>query len=395
MTDVELFDRRIAAATNIAPRLDVATLPAPIAEEYQRYLAKIRSTIDSAVSVMPSLAAIHTEFLQGSALNAFAFREERRYFVAINGGLVTVIQATASRMLADPLLFTNVGDPSKETSADLPLFTGLRPDALSIQPYLTQMRRPNDFARDFYAAHIGDIMFDFIAAHELTHIAHGHTDYARTNSASRSFRNSVISLGLRVATSLFRRWKRYGRRFFCRVSADGQHRTHNTRTASPPRTNSICVPESPTAMFNLAVAICILAALRGRMITGVDLSRKCLLPPWRWRQVMMTLNAIANYAIGRWDQATVSQIEGAFSDAITHVERAFQTITGTGLQVTGLNDVWGPPGFSFAQSLMVHWQTELRAKLLKYAKKVLPGVRTELGTTSSDTMSVFSPSFRG
>ena len=129
--------------------------------------------------------------------------------------------------------------------------------------------------------------------------------------------------------------------------------------------------DPPTAMFNLAVAISMLARpFADDMITGVDLT-KTSHPPWRWRQ-MMTLNAIANYALSLWDETTVRQIESAFSDAITQVEKAFQTITGSGVQVAGLNDVWGPAGFSYAKSLMAHWQTSLRDKLLKYAQNALP-----------------------
>jgi hypothetical protein len=369
MTDIELFDRWIAAA-KIGPRRDLATLPGPVAEEYRRYLSKIKSTIDSAVAVMPDLAAIHTEFVQGSGLNAFAFREAGRYFVGINDGLPMLVAGTAHRMLADPLLFTNIGDASKETSADLPLFNGLKPDAQSIQLQLGRMRPAHGSEREFYAVHIADIVFDFIAAHELTHIAHGHTDYyvdecglpfiqelgyvPNTASGNLDLQTMEMDADFHAAYLLTVNIKRVmGERHLLPTLAQFAFR------------------DPPTAMFNLAVAVSILARLfEDDGITGVDLSTRSH-PPWRWRQ-MMTLNAIANYASTLWDEMIVRQIEAAFSNAIVTVEKAFQIITGTGVHVAGLNHVWGPPGFLYAKSLMACWRTSLRTKLLKYSKKMLP-----------------------
>jgi len=369
MTDVELFDRRIAAA-KIGPRRDLATLQGPVAEEYKRYLSKIKSTIDSAVSVMPELAAIHTEFVQGSGLNAFAFREAGRYFVGINDGLPMLVTGTAVRMLADPLLFTNIGDASKETNTDLPLFTGLKPDAQSIQPYLGQMRRPNDFERNFYATHIADIMFDFIGAHELTHIAHGHTDYYMDECGLPFIQELGYIPGTASSNLDFQTMEMDADFHAAYLLTINMRRIIGERHLLPKPTQFV-FRDPPTALFNLAVAVSMLARLfEDEMITGVDLMTRSH-PPWRWRQ-MMTLNAIANYASSLWDEMTVRQIEAAFSDAITKVEKAFQTITGTGVQIAGLNDVWGPPGFSYAKSLMAYWQTSLRAKLLRYTKKTLP-----------------------
>lgn len=369
MTDVELFDRRIAVE-NIGPRRDLATLQAPTAKEYKRYLDKIKSTIHSAVSVMPNLAAVHTEFVQGPALNAFAFREAGRYFVGINDGLSMLVRGTALRIFADPLLFTNIGDASKETNDDLPLFAGLGPDAKSIQQYLGQMRNPKDFEREFYAIHITDIMFDFIGTHELAHIAHGHTDYYIDEYGLPLIQELGYNPGTASGNLDFQTMEMDADFFAANLMTINIKRIIGERHLLPEPAQFV-FRDPPTAMFNLAVAVSMLARLfEDDKISGTDLARRTH-PPWRWRQ-MMTLNAIANYAVSLWDETTVRQIEAAFSEAITMVEKAFQTITGTDARITGLHDVWGPPGFSYAKSLMAWWQSSLRTKLLKYTKKTLP-----------------------
>ena len=54
------------------------------------------------------------------------------------------------------------------------MFSKLTPNAIECN--LVPVR-PQDWRRELYAVHLSHLLFDFIVAHEVTHIGHGHVGY--------------------------------------------------------------------------------------------------------------------------------------------------------------------------------------------------------------------------
>jgi len=72
-----------------------------------------------------------------------------------------------------PTLDTGTSEPKVERE-NLPVFSKLTPNAIECN--LVPVR-PQDWRRELYAVHLSHLLFDFIVAHEVTHIGHGHVGY--------------------------------------------------------------------------------------------------------------------------------------------------------------------------------------------------------------------------
>ena len=177
MDDAALFDT-ILTANTLGPRFDGSRAPT-YAADVERFTQRARDIISSAVPKFGGLSGIFAAVIEDSEFNAWATRvkdvdEDRyKYFIGIHGGLLTIVNFVVNRMLADPRTFPNIGEPKGERG-NLPVFSKLTPNAneCNLVPV-----RPQDSRRELYAVHLSHLVFDFIVAHEVTHIGHGHVGY--------------------------------------------------------------------------------------------------------------------------------------------------------------------------------------------------------------------------
>jgi hypothetical protein len=363
LDDMALFDE-YARLSGIGRRFDGSRYPQPIADEYNRYIRRVRAMIGSALPKLTGLPAVYADFVENPEFNARAFKHTDRYFIAIFDGIPFIVSTLVMRMLADGQLFPDVGDP-KEEEDNLPLFAAFTPNAARISESKFGVVMPKNAQRQVYAFHLCNSLFDFLAAHEMSHIAHGHAGYLDaecgipyvseaswlpgTPSGNLELQamemDADFSASLPVVTTVKR------------VVSD---------RAQLPQPMADRYQDPAQAIFDMGVAVCILFRLFGdNRITGVDLSKSSH-PPTRWRQ-MMILNAMGNYVEQFWDSSLYAPAEQAFTRAIAQVENAFERITGLPQEAEGLHDVWGISGWGYASTIADCWNNTLRPKLKKYA----------------------------
>lgn len=359
-----LFDE-LCRHFNKGERLDPSRLETPIADEYDRYIGRVRNMIDSAGKKLKRMPQVYADWVINSAFNAFAVKYQSWYFIAINHGIPVIVTTIVHRMLADSRFFQHVGDPTKELQS-LPLFTNFTADAAAIVaaghlPIVSQ-----DLPRRAYADHLCNLIFDFLAAHELAHVAHGHVDY-KTDEYGLPYLSESQWLPRTAAGNLESQAMEMDADFTAaypfvmnvkRIVAEREKLMQPMRDA---------YGEPAQAIFDMGVAVCILFRLfEDDRVTGVDLTTHSH-PPGRFRQ-MMILNSIGNYIEQHWDAMLYSVSEKVFSDVLEEVERAYELVTGGPQQVAGLHDALSEAGLRYAVTLADCWNNILIPKLVRHTK---------------------------
>ena len=363
MNDADLFDE-YAKQNGIGVRFDGSQCPQPVADEYGRYRRRVRSMIASALPKLPGLPAVYADFVEKAAFNARAFKHKGRYFIAIFNGIPFIVSTLVFRMLADDRLFKHIGDPNEEVG-NLPLYTRFTPNAARIAEAKLGAVAPKNTHRQIYALHLCNFVFDFLAAHELAHIAHGHVGY-RASECGSPYVCEASWVPDTPNGSLELQAMEMDADFSASLPVVTTVKRIVSDRAQLPQPMSDLYQDAAQAIFDMGVAVCVLFRLKGdSRITGVDLSKECH-PPDRWRQ-MMILNAMGNYVGQFWDSSLYGSAEQAFTRAIAEVENAFEWITGSPQQVEGLHDVWHVSGWNYAEKIAACWNDTLRPKLKKYA----------------------------
>lgn len=131
----------------------------------------------------PRLPSIQFDFINSNEINGIACKWNDEYFIGITGGTVTLLQLIMHRMLADPTLFTNVGEANEEDS-NLPLIEGFTPNALKLSEIGTKVYFPKDRIRWSYACDLINWAALFLVGHEIAHISLGHVDYFDSNTGA-------------------------------------------------------------------------------------------------------------------------------------------------------------------------------------------------------------------
>lgn len=118
-----------------------------------------------------------TEYISNPTFNAYATKYKGSYFIAFFEGMPIIVATVVNRMLADGRLFKNIGDPKAEEQM-LPPLSCLTSDDARIYNTDRQPVVPHQAARQIYAAHLCNLIFDYLAAHEMAHILNGHASFA-------------------------------------------------------------------------------------------------------------------------------------------------------------------------------------------------------------------------
>lgn len=372
MDDTAHFDT-ILRDNELGPRFDGSRTPTHAAE-VERFTQRARDIIASAVPKFAGLSGIFVAVIEDPEFNAWATRvkdvdEDRyKYFIGIHGGLLTIVNFVVNRMLADPRTFPNIGEPKGERD-NLPLFSKLTPNAIDCN--LCSVR-PQNWRRELYAVHLSHLVFDFIVAHEVTHIGNGHVAYTDAEYGLPFMRE--------------RRWLEgtpEGNLESLTMEMDADFKAAelavlNVRRlvgmrAQLPKEWADYYSDPARAMFDFAAAI----SIQSRMFGDTRLALTSLAiedhPPDSWRQLMV-LNVMGNYAEQIWGEAIGASIMASINRAITEVEEAIERLTGRPQQVQGMHDVWHGEGWDYAAALTGCWNNTLRAKLAKYAFVELPSI---------------------
>jgi hypothetical protein len=363
MDDPGIFDEYVAKIGR-GRRLDRAVLPREVDDVYDRYIGRARAAIASASRSLPKLPSVYTDFVANPRFNAFAFKHQDRYFIAFHDGLPVILAMVVYRMLADRRLFPHVGDPGAE-AAGLPLFSQLSPNAALLSSANPGAVAPKDAKRHVYAIHLCHLVFDFLASHEITHIAHGHVDYKKAergipcldesewlpNTPGGNLESQAMELDADSTAA--------------QVLVKTVKALVAGRDQMLPEIASLYRTPAD-GMFDVAAAVSVMFRLfQDSRMNGVYLSGESH-PPTRWRQ-MQILNMMGNYVEQFWDGSLVPSVEAAFTRAVAGVEEAFEVITGSAQQIQGLHDAWLGDGWAYAATVTDCWNNTVRGKVAKYA----------------------------
>src|ERR1700726_4275939 len=124
--DAEIFGD--IAKGRRAHALQDVELPPEARHYYEDLRSRAQDLIESARSAVSGLPPIYFDFVLHPEVNAFATREQGRYFIGVHTGLVFLLRLLIGRMLFDGALFPWIGNPSEERT-DLPPITFYVPHA--------------------------------------------------------------------------------------------------------------------------------------------------------------------------------------------------------------------------------------------------------------------------
>lgn len=124
----------------------------------------------------PGTPETYVDIASSSALNAFASYREGRDFIGIFKGVNELLRSLFYMLLSQQDTFLEVGNPALETPpapwSELPRDTA----------YMgTPLDPPQDEERRYFAERLTQFAYEFLIAHEMAHVRHGHT---RLNIAS-------------------------------------------------------------------------------------------------------------------------------------------------------------------------------------------------------------------
>ena len=361
MDGPSLFDEYVGN-NELGPRVISSALPPPIAKEYDRYLRRVRSFVDSAKARLPRLTPVYADFVQHPEFNAHAVAAGGMHLIVIFDGIPVVTTAVIRRMLADRRLFCHAGDAELESDG-LPEYIRITPNASELMRTVTAVS-PKDTRRLLYCYQLQNAAFDFLAAHELTHIAHGHVNTsASVGSALLGEMNWLETTPEgNLESQTMEMDADFNAAKLLMQHIDGLWQQHETL---PAPMNEYYFDRSK-AVYDAAAAISIIFRLFGdKTFSGVDLDRRQH-PPMGWRQ-MWIMNTLGSYVEHLWGEGMMQPGTDAINRALLDVENAFSVITGDILSVEGLEDAWGPAGRNYAQRLVDCWNGTLKAKLARHA----------------------------
>lgn len=351
--DAALFDE-ILVQENLGHRPT-----GPVAEVVAPFARRARIVVDSAAPHLRNWPGVYVSFVGNPTFNAWATRHCGRYFIGIHVSVPDLLLAIAYRLLADPLTFPEVGNPGEET-AELPRYT-ITPD---IRKSVLVPIAPRNLQRREYALHLCTTVFDFIASHELTHIAHGHVGY-RANCGNPFISELAWQAGTAGGNVEAQAMEMDADFKAAELAALNVRRLLSIRDELPPGSGML-YRDPAQAMFLVAAAMCIQARLFGdARLSFTDLVTTDH-PPDRWRQLMV-LNVMGNEADRFWGSAVSDQVIASINRAIAEVEESFERMTGGPQQVHGLHDVWHGPGWEYCRALCYRWNDEVKPKASPHA----------------------------
>jgi len=161
-------------------RLHLDEFPKEAVHSYNHFIYRASHSIDFIVNQIPNLKSIDFAIIDNYAFNAFALGSKGHYFIGVSRGAIASLLLIYDRILADPSHFNDIGNINDENH-DLPLISHITKNFVTLVDKLPEFRRPNCDVRNKYAKHLVGLSFDFILAHELSHILRGHVDYANHN----------------------------------------------------------------------------------------------------------------------------------------------------------------------------------------------------------------------
>jgi Peptidase family M48 len=335
----------------------------PAGKSYQRIREFSAELICSARAQVPGLPHIHLGFIADRSVNAFAFKSDGRYFIALTSGTVFMLEFLFMRMFSDSRLFEHIGEPDEEADNLSPLSCCV--------PTLEEMIKagrmptaPRTLHRRRYASTLFEQAVLFLVGHEIAHITLGHVDYLQSKTSAAL----VAELGQNAVdpSALIERQ--------C-LEAHADMRAVLSRFASlqlsHANQNPAPAPWSARPLseahliFLWAFAMNSLFQLFGDVRFNARPAAPESYPPLPLRRAMASVTAYA-VVIDHWNSALKEQALHALRTAMTYAEHALGVIFGESASPKYGDDVFSSLGQGHHHQLMVQLLS-LQGKLAPYS----------------------------
>jgi hypothetical protein len=373
MTDAELFDRFVKTrgmGTRFEPKGRMTV------EDWNRSYGHIHKyaehLIGSARSLIPKLPPIYFDFIYNPEVNAYAFKDEGRYFMGITTGLMFMAEFVFFRMPSDGRIFSNIGNSAVEQGSFPPL-SDYTTDAQEMSRKGVHTGPPKDPGRFVYAVDLLTSAMFFVIGHELAHITRGHVDFLDSQNGtpiiSECDEPNKDVLG--AAWNLPIEQKKAERQA---IEMDADQRSVRSSIASVK--NKLESPEMAVMLngrntiecllFDWSVAMNTFFRLFGDLRatqTNVQLGYYPPMPLRRFMAVKMAAGAV----ITAW-KAPIAATDAIrlLRDGAVYPETMFQILTGQP-SGNGVNDAFGQEGDEYSIKLYRYWKETLAPKIQKHA----------------------------
>ena len=334
-------------------------LPIATREAYDEVKERAEDLINAARSHVPGLPPVHFDFIVNPGVNAVAFRAKDQFFIGMTTGLIFMLRLVIGRMLADPQLFRQIGDPDCE-AADLPFLTHYRPDAQAMLQG-NGLTTPRDPVRRSFAAFIQDQALMFLIGHEIAHISRGHVGYlAHRRGLPYTFErvDPHSEEELRIERQCL---EQDADRRSIMARMDSLRVTHLHGAKLP------WAPDDPRAssfVRDWSVSLHITFRLFGDSHFAAGSALDQFYPPLPYRHIYAQMMALWTVEHA-WDKSMSAALRPALRDARVETEAAFARIVGNEIQLDDDIDKEDLKAHTFR--LQDYWNENLVEKLRPYS----------------------------
>ena len=177
-----------------------------------QYLFAIRDFVGNVYSEINNAPPLYIDVIDNTSLNACATKVDNTYLIGINYGTILVLRDLFMRMLANPNVLINYGNPDEEIlhnkvyNIQLTEYVDIS-NILGIGHSIT----PISQFRGELASNLTLSSTLFLAMHELAHVVNGHVDYVSTSHSiniieenyAGKFANPLVSQTLEMDADCF------------------------------------------------------------------------------------------------------------------------------------------------------------------------------------------------
>jgi hypothetical protein len=367
MTEIEQFDQAVA---DYGGAYRSGFLPANLETRLLEYFgwlgnhAKVLSS-EANCEFRPSFGLIaNHEF------NAVALRDQNgTACVGLYLGLLQAIDGLFCRVFADPRILIKVGEP--ELEIELPTLP-VDPLSLLTNPNVLQPT-PRCEKRRWFADSCAKQALRFVLRHELVHIAHGHIDFLAAqqgsclmneltwnqHSESGVFDRQVLEFDADCSAASW----------WCGVFLEqwfAKNGFLDPKALTNHEIDEKVYPVIEPAFFQWAFSISALFRLFGDAGFAKECLKQVGYPPVRLRQLIV-LRTVIDHVRERWNEHLANRLYSVISDGVDIAEASIELVTNSERKVDGLRDAASGVGSEHINTIVDHWKTSLRPRLLPYA----------------------------
>jgi hypothetical protein len=341
-----------------------------MARTYRIVKNRAEEIIKIVLDQIPAIKSIEFDIINNYDFNAFAMGSGGNYFIGINRGTIATLLIIYDRLLVDKQFMPFIGDINLESDG-FPLMDNITMNYAKMVGGLEFFGKPKDPLRNFYAGHLVKQSLDFILAHEISHIVHGHVDYIKSE------------FNLQLDELNFSRNKIVDYNLFSKViELDADEGAANTLLGSElmkvlnkrPRPEKLENLYKSPGMILLQFSICssiIFKIFGDQRLSNIGFIKERYPRP-RLRNAITLLAVGENYIFKQLQEKMKFDLD-SFNIPISakagfdSVEKDFERITGKKSNEESIKDAWGKIGIDQINVLRNEWNTNLRDKLQNYA----------------------------